>query len=137
MGGAFGYELDLTALSAEEKELIRQQVNEYHRYYNVINHGELYRLIMPDDTYNGKQGKCAAWMYVAEDKSEALLTFVVMRTSVKPVYFVKLQGLDPSAQYRDEESGRIYYGDTLMKAGLNLTRRYTDGDSVVVHLKKV
>ena len=137
MGGAFGYELDLTALSDEEKELIRQQVDEYHRYYDVINRGDLYRLIMPNDTYNGKQGKCAAWIYVSVDKSEALLTFVVMRTSVKPVYFLKLQGLDPTAQYRDEESGRIYHGDTLMKVGLNLTRRYTDGDSMVVHLKKV
>ena len=137
MGGAFGYELDLTALCDEEKDLIRQQVKDYHCYYNVINHGDLYRLIMPNDTYNGKQGKCAAWMYVSEDQSEALLTFVVMRTSVKPIYFVKLQGLDPNAQYRDEESGCIYHGDTLMKAGLNLTRRYTDGDSTVIHLRKV
>jgi hypothetical protein len=55
---------------------------------------------------------------------------------VKPIYFLKLQGLDPKAQYIDEESGAVYYGDTLMKAGLNLCKRYTDGESVVIHLVK-
>lgn len=136
MGGAFGYELDLTKLSDEERDMIRQQVRDYHRYYNVINRGDLYRLLLPNDSYNGRQGHCAAWMYVSEDQSEALVTFVVMRTSIKGSYFLKLQGLDPQAQYRDEESGAIYHGDTLMKAGLNLTRRYNDGDSVMIHLTK-
>lgn len=136
MGGAFGYELDLTKLTDEEKALIRQQVQEYHRYYDVINRGDLYRLILPTDTVNSKCGKCASWMYVSEDKSEALVTFVVIRTSVKPIYFLKLQGLDPKAQYIDEESGAVYHGDTLMKAGLNLCKRYTDGESVVIHLVK-
>ncbi len=137
MGGAFGYELDLTTLTAEEKELVRQQVSDYHRYYDVINHGDLYRLIMPDDTVNRMKGMCAAWMYVSEDKSEALVTFVVMRTSVKPIYFLKLQGLDPNAVYRDEESGICYHGDTLMKAGLNLCKPYHDGESHMFHLTKV
>ena len=137
MGGAFGYELDLTKLCEEEKALVRQQVEEYHRYYDVINRGNLYRLIHPNDTYNGRQGKCAAWMYVSENKEEALVTFVVLWTSIKPIYFLKLQGLDPNAQYRDEESGLTYHGDTLMKAGLNLARRYKDGESVMIHLVKV
>lgn len=134
MAGAFGYELDLTKLSDEERELIRRQVNDYHRYYNLVNRGELYRLIMPNDRYNGKTGKCASWMYVSEDKSEALFTFVVIRTSVHPVYFVKLRGLDPAAEYVDESTGMTYRGDTLMNAGLNLTKNYRDGDSVVIHL---
>ena len=134
MGGAFGYELDLTLLSDEDKEMIKKQVADYHKYYHLVNHGELYRLILPTDTVNGKCGKCAAWMYVAEDKSEALATFVVIRTSIHPVYFLKMKGLDPNAIYVDEATGKEYYGDTLMNAGLNLTRDYKDGESVVVHL---
>ena len=137
MAGAFGYELDLTKLSDEERDLIRRQVNDYHRYYDLVNHGELYRLIMPNDRYNGKTGKCASWMYVSEDRSEALFTFVVIRTSVHPVYFVKLRGLDPDAEYVDEGTGMTYRGDTLMNAGLNLTKNYRDGDSVVIHLVRV
>ncbi len=136
MGGAFGYELDLTLLTEEEKELIRQQVADYHRYYDLINHGDLYRLILPDDTVNGKVGKCAAWMYVSEDQSEALATFVVIRTSIHPVYFLKLRGLEADAVYVEEETGKEYHGDTLMNVGLNLTKKYKDGDSVVIHLIK-
>jgi alpha-galactosidase len=134
MAGAFGYELDLTKLSDEEKDLIRKQTADYHRYYDIINRGDLYRLILPTDNYNGKTGKCASWMYVSEDKSEALFTFVVIRTSVHPVYFVKLRGLEPNAVYADQTTGREYYGSTLMNAGLNLTKNYRDGDSVVIHL---
>ncbi|MBQ4591824.1 MAG: alpha-galactosidase [Clostridia bacterium] len=136
MAGAFGYELDLTKLSDEEKDLIRKQTADYHRYYNIINRGDLYRLILPTDSYNGKTGKCASWMYVSEDRSEALFTFVVIRTSVHPVYFVKLRGLDPNAVYVDQTTGREYHGDTLMNAGMNLTKNYRDGDSVVIHLIK-
>lgn len=136
MGGAFGYELDLTTLSDEDKECIKRQVKDYHRYYDLVNRGDLYRLILPTDTVNGKCGKCAAWMYVSENKSEALVTFVVIRTSIHPVYFLKLRGLDPDAIYIDETTGKEYYGNTLMRAGLNLTNNYQDGDSVVIHLIK-
>ena len=136
MGGAFGYELDLTLLTEEEKEMIKPQVADYHKYYSLINRGDMYRLILPTDTVNGKCGKCAAWMYVSEDKSEALATFVVIRTSIHPVYFLKLRGLDAGAVYVDEATGKEYHGDTLMNAGLNLTGKYKDGDSVVIHLIK-
>ena len=45
-------------------------------------------------------------MYVAEDKSEALATFVVIRTSIHPVYYLKMRGLDPDAVYIEETSGK-------------------------------
>lgn len=133
MSGAFGYELDLTLLTEEEKTMIKRQVTDYHRYYELINKGELYRLIYPDERINGKCGNCAAWMYVSEDQSEALVTFVVIRTSIHPVYFLKLRGLEKTAVYMDKTTGKKYYGDTLMNAGVNLTSKYKDGDSVVLH----
>ncbi|MGN1345242.1 MAG: alpha-galactosidase, partial [Eubacteriales bacterium] len=136
MAGAFGYELDLTKLTEEEKALIRKQTADYHRFYHIINEGDLYRLIMPRDTVNYMAGKCAAWMYVSEDRSEALFTFVVIRTSVHPVYFVRLRGLAPNRKYADE-AGNVYSGDTLMNAGLNLTKNYRDGDSVAIYLKAI
>lgn len=70
------------------------------------------------------------------DQTEVLVTFVVIRTSIHPVYFLKLRGLQADAVYVDEMTGKSYSGDTLMHAGLNLTRTYQDGDSVVVHLVK-
>ncbi len=135
MGGAFGYELDLTKLTDAEKELIKKQIADYHRCCALINRGDFHRLILPGDRVNGKSCRAAAWMVVSEDKSEALVTFVVIRTSIHPVYFLRLRGLDPAALYEDGE-GRAYRGDSLMRAGLNLTKNYRDGESVVIHLTR-
>ena len=137
MGGAFGYELDLTKLTAEEKDLIRRQVKDYKRFAPLVTRGDLCRLILPSDTVNGRTGCCAAWEYVSPDRTEALVTFVVIRTTVHPVYFLRLEGLDPGALYEDESSGARYRGDTLMRAGLNLTKNWKDGESVTIFLTKV
>ena len=114
---------------------MKRQIADYHRYYALINRGDFHRLILPDDRVNSKSGRAAAWMVVSEDKSEALVTFVVIRTSIHPVYFLRLRGLDPAALYEDGE-GHAYRGDSLMRAGLNLTKNYRDGESVVIHLTR-
>jgi len=136
MAGVFGYELDLTKLSAEEKDLARKQAEESRRIWPLVRNGDFYRLILPSDTVNGKTGRCAAWMFVSEDRSEALVTFVSIRASIHPVYFLRLEGLDPDARYEIEETGEILSGSTLMNAGLNLTKNRRDGESVVIRLKK-
>ena len=136
-GGAFGYELDLTKLTAEEKQLIREQVAAYRRDGALICRGDFYRLIMPSDEVNGRTGCCAAWMAVSEDRSEALVTFVVIRGSIHPVYYLRLEGLDADALYEDGESGQRYRGSTLMRAGLNLTKNWRDGESAVIRLTRI
>ncbi len=136
MAGAFGYELDLTKLTDDEKALMKKQIDDYHRFWHIINEGNLYRLIHPSDAVNYNVGKCAAWMYVTDDRTEALFTIVVIRASIHPVYFVQLEGLDPGKKYKIEGDSRVYSGDTLMRAGLNLTRDYRDGDSVVLHIQE-
>ncbi len=130
MGGAFGYELDLTQLSQEDKNAIREQVKDYHRFYNVVQNGDYYRLINP---YSNRH--FCAWEYVSPDKSEVLVTFVVMRWTFRAVKFVKLFGLDGDAVYEDE-NGKTYSGQVLMSAGLNLSGGYRDGDSIRIYLKK-
>ncbi len=44
MGGAFGYELDLTKLSEKELDEISQQIETYHSIRETIQFGQLYRL---------------------------------------------------------------------------------------------
>ncbi len=48
LAGTFGYELDVTKMTDEDKEEVKKQVAEYHKYYDVIHFGELYRLIPPN-----------------------------------------------------------------------------------------
>ena len=77
MAGTFGYELDLTKLTDAEKEIVRRQCADYHKYYDLIHNGDLNRLISP-----WKDHSRCAWSYVAADKSEALVTYVVIRGGV-------------------------------------------------------
>ncbi len=130
LAGAFGYELDLTKLTDEEKALARQQIADYHRYSKLIQDGDLYRLINPHE-----DATRSAWMYVAEDKSEAIFTYVVIRTEVNRPHRVKLSGLAPNKFYRVD--GQILSGAALMHAGLSFRRHFLDGESLVLHIEEV
>lgn len=132
MAGAFGYELDLTKLTDEERALVRKQVAQYHAYYDIIQNGDLYRLVSPFEN-----DVCCAWEYVSADRSEALLTFVVTKCRVGFTTFIRLRGLDPEKRYQDVETGRIYSGDTLMNVGVNLSRYWKDSESLICHFREV
>ncbi|MCR5523155.1 MAG: alpha-galactosidase [Clostridia bacterium] len=129
--GTFGYELDPNKFSDEEREIVRDQVGEYHKYYDIIHSGDLYRLITPfENPWR------AAWMFVSEDKNEALVTSVTMRRPEDRSYFLRLKGLDEEKYYVDDESGEVYSGALLMKAGLSFSRYgMNDGDSFKVYLR--
>ncbi len=129
--GTFGYELDITKLTDEEKELVKVQCEEYHKYFNVIHNGDLYRLIPP---YTREE---AAWMFVSPDKKEALVTVVVMMTKLHRNRYIKLRGLDPKKNYKDEETGKIYNGKTLMNAGLIFPEYREDFTSFKIHLTEI
>lgn len=133
MAGAFGYELDLTKLTDEERELVKKQVADYHRYYDVIQNGDYYRLINPTED-KAKITCASAWESVSQDKREALVTYVVIRTQVNVARYLRLRGLDPELTYIDD-AGKRYSGALLMSAGLNLTGNWKDGESRVFHFK--
>lgn len=133
MAGTFGYELDPKEMSEEDKEKVKEQVKDYHRYYNVIHFGDLYRIIAPTDD----EFKCA-WEYVAKDKSEALLTVVIKNRAPHDFLLIKMKGLDPEKMYRDETDGEIYSGALLMNAGINLTDgTLSAGRSFIRYFKEV
>lgn len=135
--GTFGYELDPGKLTEEEKVIVKNQVEEYHKYYSLIHRGDLYRLIKPtEDTFH------CAWEFVSEDKDEALLTVVTMRRRAESYYIIKLRGLDENRMYRDMDTGEVYSGALLMKAGINMTpvpgyMVANDGTSVKKYFKAV
>ena len=132
MHGTFGYELDLTKLSAEDIEAAKLQCKDFHRYYDVIQYGDLYRLITPWQDH-----KRAAWSFVAEDQSEVLVTYVVLRSRPMERHYLRLEGLNPNFLYREQTSGLTLRGDTLMNAGLVIPERLHDYDARVFHFKAV
>ena len=118
MSGTFGYELNLMKLSEEEKQEIREQIEEYKRYAPIIQNGLYYRLSNPTTK------EICAWEFVHTDEKEQskVLLNIVMQVihGNMTVNYVKLQGLEETAVYREEKSGKRYTGAALMYGGMPL-----------------
>lgn len=115
MAGTFGYEMDLTKITDEEKKKIKEQIVCYRKLAPLIQDGRYYRLTNPfiDEV--------AAWQYVSEDKKEVLFNAVQLENhgNMPPVY-VRLKGLEKGAFYREEQTETLYPADILMEIGLPL-----------------
>lgn len=117
--GAFGYELDLNALTDEDFEKIKEQVRFMKKYRRLFQFGVFYRLESPFD------GNVTGWMVVSEDKKEAAVGwFRVLSGPNQPYSRMRLRGLDENFLYhisvrREKENyyGN-FYGDELMNIGL-------------------
>ena len=116
MSGTFGYELDLGALPEQEKDMVVQQIQAYKESYDLIQTGDYYRLSAPTP-----DGAPTAWLHVSPDRRTALLCVVAGQTHAGPPFRqVKLQGLDPTLQYRLTGDDTPWPGDVLMQAGYPL-----------------
>lgn len=130
MSGNFGYEMDLTSFSDEEKVIVKQQVAQYKKIRSLVQQGDLYRLKSPFE------GNNTSWMFVSEDKSEALVYyFQVLAEPNGPLKKVRLKGLDPELEYTIGEEEVSYGGDRLMQSGLHIPSLHGDFVSTWFHLK--
>ncbi len=113
MSGNFGYELDLTKFTPEEKEEVRGQVAQYKELRTFIQSGDMYRLQSPFE------GNTAAWMFLSQDKKEIFAAYFRICAKVNPgITRMKLQGLQPDGIYEIKETGQRFRGDELMEIGL-------------------
>ncbi|OKP84791.1 alpha-galactosidase [Paenibacillus helianthi] len=132
MSGNFGYELDLTKFTEEEKAAVKAQVALYKELRPLVQFGEQYRLLSPFE------GNETAWLIAAEDQSEAVVVYV--RTLAEPndkLYYLRLKGLNPDADYEWLEGGGVYGGDHLMYAGLPLPALHGDFQSILWRFRRV
>lgn len=132
MAGSFGYELDLNTLSSEEKESVKNQIKRFKEYQPLIHNGEYYRLSNPmKDEY-------AAWEFVSEDKSEALIHGMVFFTKPNFVrYLIKPRGLDENAEYVINNGSETYTGKALMSGGVLVPKTSGDYSPIEMHITKV
>lgn len=121
MAGSFGYELDLNTLSEEEKKEVTAQIKRFKQYGPLIHNGDYYRLSNP------MEDKFAAWAFVAQDQSQALVHGMIFRTEANMLrYPIRLQGLVQEKRYQLEGTEQIYTGAALMEAGILLPRSWGD-----------
>ncbi len=95
MSGTFGYELDATKLTDAETAQMRGQIKTFHTLYDLLQHGDYYRLLPPDSD------SATVWEQAACDGSRALVNIVVHGVRPSPLekrFFV--QGLCDGKNYR-------------------------------------
>lgn len=146
LAGTFGYELDITKLTDEERKLISRQVVLFHTYNDLIRNGDYYRIA----SYR-ENGLYDCYGVISKDKSEMLMTFVhMMNQPCRPNRLIFLRGLDPDKRYEvtkvstseikdgEEEASPVAeaYGSTLMNAGLVIPCMYGDFQSVLYLIKE-
>ena len=133
MAGTFGYELDITKISPEDRGQIPGQIADYKRYSHIMRNGDQYRIGDPFGTAGYD-----AWIFVAKDKGEALFTYVqtLSRPNVRSRR-IRLKGLNPESWYRCSENGKTYSGAYLMQAGLRMPNLWGDFQSRQIYLNKM
>ncbi len=124
LSGAYGVDLDLAKVTAEEKLQIKNSVELYKKSLRaIVQHGDLYRLSSP------YENPCASLSYVSQDKAKAVV-FVYQVEDGKNGK-IKLKGLDASKNYTVQElnleagkvsafgmNGKSVSGAELMSEGI-------------------
>lgn len=120
MMGTFGYELDLTKLPEDEKNVVKEQVKLFKEIRETVQFGEFYRLLSPFE------GNETAWMFVNEKTKEVLVFyFKVLAEPYVNGRKLKLQGLNPNEKYIINDKKELY-GDQLMNIGLDIKNEFGD-----------
>lgn len=146
LAGTFGYELDVTALSGEDKRMVSRQTAIYHRFNDLVREGDYYRIASYAD--NHLYDCCQV---VSKDQRESLVTYVqVMGEPNQHSRILRLQGLDDKALYRlyevelqgasEEElvrdTGKVYSGGLLQSGGVIMERMWGDFRSKLIWLER-
>ena len=132
LAGTFGYELDITKISKEDREQIPAQVEMYHKYNDLVRSGDYYRIA----SYSQNQ-RYDCWAIKAKDESEILVTFIQVRN--RPNFgsdIIRLQGLKPGIRYVEEGKEVVWESDVLMNAGFVVPKMWGDNQSLLIHFVK-
>ena len=130
MSGNFGYELDLTSLSLEEKKIIKEQVSFYKEIRNIIQFGRFHRILSPFE-FNE-----AAWNFVSKNQEEFVaFYFKILSEPGTSIRILKFKGLNPDYLYKNLETSEVFGGDELMNVGITIPRVKKDFISMVWRFK--
>ncbi len=135
MAGTFGYELDVTKISAGEKTAIARQIARYREIRKTVLFGDLFRLRNARDIETGTESPYAAWMYVSADRTEVVVTAVRLKPwPNQAAIILRLEGLDKDACYRSDFDDAVYGGDELMSIGISFLFFTETEESVLIKL---
>lgn len=131
MCGGLGIGSNINKLSQEELDQYKRHIEEYKEIRSVIQFGKLYRLLSP------RTSNLTGIEYLAKAEDEVVVfAFLHSQKYGNPCPRLKLQGLSEDTCYEIVDSGKRYFGSSLMQIGLPLNLK-GDFDSVMLRLRRV
>ncbi|KAK3115762.1 hypothetical protein LTR53_004582 [Teratosphaeriaceae sp. CCFEE 6253] len=131
MCGSFGFELNPSELSAEERAAVPSILAAWELINPIVISGSFYRLRLPD------YSNWPAVQFVSKDETTAIVFAFQQQAMVKPAAPpLRMAGLNATATYRSNAFNGTYSGGTLMNAGLNLPWIVEDYQSMLIWLYK-
>ena len=95
ISGTFGYELDITKLDDEEKQTVREQIDTYKKYSELVREGDYYRVASVSEN-----GIYDCYQVVSKDLKNSLAVYVQVKAEPNQhSRKIRLQGLDEDQMY--------------------------------------
>ena len=136
--GTYGFELDITRFTDEEKDEVKKYVALYKEIRSTIQLGKFTRLLTGD-----KNGNEYAWQF-EDDNRLVVMYFKVLAQPASPIRILRLAGLNPNREYTLKKyfppkkmsvdggkqvinfEEKSFYGDELMNNGIAVEKIDTD-----------
>lgn len=139
LAGTFGYELDITKLSEEERKIIPHQIELYKKYSDIVRNGDYWRIASYSENH-----EFDCWACISKDKNKALITFVqVLNHPNFKTRFIKVKGICAESNYLvhyldDEQNSKPLElkGSTIINAGIPVSRDSGDFQGKLIYLEK-
>lgn len=132
MHGTFGYELDPSQMTVEERQECTKYSEFYREHSQLITEGDYYRLSSPYD-----DSIYVAWQFVSKDKAKSLVFVVTEDISViDKNSYVHIKGLEKDSMYEIEETGQCLSGAALRNIGILLPNTQPQYSAFVFTLNK-
>ena len=130
--GTFGYELDVTRITEEERNQIPEQISMYHKYNDLIREGDYYRITSYQENHEND-----SFIVVSKDKQEAVVVFIQVeaRPKLRSIR-IRLKGLEGDYQYTINDGEKIFSGAMLMNAGITMDELWGDYQGKLLYFKK-
>ena len=139
LAGTFGYELDITKLSEEDRTIIPHQIELYKKYSDIVRNGDYWRIASYSENH-----EFDCWACISKDKNKALITFVqVLNHPNFKTRFIKVKGICAESNYLvhyldDEQNSKPLElkGSTIINAGIPVSRDWGDFQGKLIYLEK-
>jgi len=128
MAGALGVGGDLSAWSAEELGTARDLVARYKEIRATVQHGRQYRLA---------HGPALTSVAYVSETEVAVFGWRISEAFGQPPTLVRLAGIRPADRYRDERTGTVHTGASLMARGIDVALPAGDHVSVLIRLHRL